>query len=201
MQKDKRRRTLILSIFFSAFGPFVTGYALFMNTAVTQLADFVRRTAELGVLVLALVVYMMLKREMDDASQKRWVRTIYHVSGGVLILSGVFLLGMFLRGLFIVEIPTGDVRLGLAVATLGILFNGGFFIRYTLFPRRKAHAVMDTQRKLYQAKTFVDVSVVVALASVWLFEASQGSYYIDQAGTIIVSVYLLVRGARMIRTA
>jgi len=198
LTKDKRTRTLILSIVFSSFGPFVTGYALFLNTATTQFADFLRRTVELGVLILALWIYQVLKNNTNEQKKIRLGRQLYFFSGSVLIFSGVFLLLLFTRGIFNPSIPSGDVRLGLAVAGLGVFFNGYFFIRYTLFQKDSPHAVMDTQGKLYQAKTFVDVNVVVALASVMLFEASQTSYIIDQAGTLIVALYLLLRGVLLI---
>ncbi len=198
MTKDKRARTLVLSITFSAFGPFVTGYALFMNTAATQFADFLRRTVELGVLVLAFWIYQVLKQNSDDAMKNRLGKRLYVASGTVLMFSGVFLLLLFTRGLLNPSLPSGDVRLGLAVAGLGVFFNGYFFIRYSLFQKASPHSVMDSQGKLYQAKTIVDLNVVVALVSVMLFETTQASYYIDQAGTLIVALYLIIRGVLLL---
>ncbi len=200
MAKDKRRRTLVLSIVFSSFGPFVTGYALLMNTAATQLADFIRRSAELGVLIMALWIFNALRGAATESGRgARLAKRLYLASGSALVLSGLFLVVLFIRGLFEPSIPEGDVRVGLAVALLGILFNGFFFIRYLRFDREATHAVMKSQSRLYQAKAIVDLNVVVALGSVLFFEASRASHYLDQAGTLIVASYLLVRGITLAR--
>jgi len=195
MRKDPRRLTLKLSVLFSSFAPVATFTAFLMNTSATQLADFTRRTAELGVLILAYFIYSALKENtFRFKKKKRLARILFRASGGVLVFSGLFLIALFIRGLIEVTPPSGDVRLGLLIATLGLLANAYFSIQYTIFNRRSADAVMESQGKLYQAKTIIDLNVVIALSSVLLFEASMLSYYIDQAGTFIVAVYLLVRG-------
>lgn len=54
-EKNKKSgsRTMLLSVLMSAPGPLVEGLALLEGQSATQIADFVRRTAELLVLVAA----------------------------------------------------------------------------------------------------------------------------------------------------
>ncbi len=199
---DARLRTLTLSVIFSALGPVVLLFALWMNTSTTQLADFLRRTAELSVLALALWTYKKLKKRTEG--QKRTARlekNMYLASGGVLLLGGAFLTVVLVVNAVERSIPEGNVILGLSVASLGILFNGYFFIRYRLFHRSRPSAVMDTQGSIYQAKTFVDVNVVIALGAVLVFPGRMASFYVDIIGTGVIIAYMLYRGTHLLLAA
>lgn len=191
---DKRQKTLTFSVIFSSFGPFATGYALFMNTSATQLADFLRRSVELTVLILALIIYLKIKNNAVSASQKtQYQRLIYKISAIVLLFSALILFGLFIRAMLYPNIPSGNIYLGLAVAALGILFNGYFWMRYRRFNQEQESALMETQGKIYQAKTFVDINVVIALLSVQIFSGHWASYWIDTIGTLIIAIYLIIR--------
>jgi len=198
MNKDKRTRTLKLSILFSSFGPFTTLIALLMNTTMTQFADFTRRTGELVVLILALIVFRLLNRDTITDEKKRSLRRIIYMAVAVaLLLSGVLLVGMSIQSVLYPVIPSGNVWLGLAIAGLGVLFNGFFWFRYRHFNAQANNTVMHTQSRLYKAKTIVDISVVVAFVSVLMFPDQWVSYWIDLGVTVVISVYLLYRSIRM----
>ena len=200
MNKDKRTRTLKLSILFSSFGPFTTLIALLMNTTMTQFADFTRRTGELVVLILALIVFQLLKRDTITDEKKRSLhRIIYMAVAVALLLSGVLLVGMSIQSVLYPVIPSGNVWLGLAIAGLGVLFNGFFWFRYRHFNAQTNNTVMHTQSHLYKAKTIVDISVVVAFVSVLTFRGQWLSYWIDLGVTVLISMYLLYRSIRMMR--
>ena len=200
MNKDKRTRTLKLSILFSSFGPFTTLIALLMNTTMTQFADFTRRTGELVVLILALIVFQLLKRDTITDEKKRSLhRIIYMAVAVALLLSGVLLVGMSIQSVLYPVIPSGNVWLGLAIAGLGVLFNGFFWFRYRHFNAQTNNTVMHTQSRLYKAKTIVDISVVVAFVSVLTFRGQWLSYWIDLGVTVLISMYLLYRSIRMMR--
>lgn len=196
---DARLRTLTFSVVFSALGPLVLIAALWMNTSTTQLADFLRRTAELSVLALALWTYKKLQRRTEGKEQTaRLEKNMYLASGGVLVLGALFLVIVLAISVLDATVPEGNVYIGLSVASLGILFNGYFFIRYSLFHRSRPDAVMHTQGRIYQAKTFVDVNVVIALASVLIFPGRMASFYIDITGTGVIIAYMLYRGVRLL---
>jgi len=199
---DARLRTLTFSVVFSALGPLVLIGAVLMNTSTTQIADFLRRTAELSVLALALWTYKRLKKRTAGKERTaRLEKNMYLASGGVLILGALFLVVVLAIDLVNPTVPEGNVIIGLSVASLGILFNGYFFIRYTLFHRSRPSAVMHTQGKIYQAKTFVDVNVVIALAAVLVFPGRMASFYVDVVGTGVIIVYMLIRGGLLLLEA
>lgn len=56
-------RTLLLSVLMSAPGPLVVGLGLLAGRSSTQIADFVRRSAELLAIIMAFAVYRMTTRE------------------------------------------------------------------------------------------------------------------------------------------
>ena len=191
--KDARRKTLWLSVIFSAFGPFVLLGALWMNTSMTQLGDFIRRTTELGVLVLALWTYLKLEK-ISSTLRANYQKRIYLASGLVLWLSALVLTMFLIINLVTPVYPEGNVVIGLSVAVLGMLVNGYFAIRYKLFDQQSPNAVMDTQSKLYQAKTLVDINVTITLLSVIVLTDLNWRYWIDNLGTFLIILYLLYRG-------
>ena len=77
MRKKAGERTLLASVLLSAPGPIVLGAALMVGRSATQLADFIRRTAELGAIIVSWAVYRILNqgREPDPTHQARLERT------------------------------------------------------------------------------------------------------------------------------
>ncbi|WP_343089486.1 hypothetical protein, partial [Methanocalculus natronophilus] len=132
MKEEKRRKkTLMLSIFFSSFGPIVTLIAFFMNTSTTQLADFFRRTAELFVLIVAYKVFVLSHLDtVSDEKAESLEKMQKKLVGSVLYLSALTLFILLIYNIINPSIPSGNVTLGLSIATLGILFNGTFWLRY-----------------------------------------------------------------------
>ncbi len=199
---DKRQKTLMLSVFFSSFGPIITFIALMMNTSATQFADFFRRTVELTVLILALYIYVKTKNHRTSKAKKlQYKRWIYLISALVLSLSGLLILVLSIHTILVPSLPEGNIYLGLAIALLGVLFNGYFWWRYLRFNQEKQSAIMDTQGKIYQAKTFVDVNVVIALLSVQVFQGLWASYWIDVIGSFMIAFYLIFRSLQFFTKA
>lgn len=199
--RTSRQKTLWFSIVLSAFGPGVLLVALWMNTSTTQLADFIRRTAELSVLILALWTYQKLAKAKDEKKKQQYQRTIYVASGLILWLSSLVLAFFLTLNLLRPVYPEGNVLLGLSVAGLGVIVNAVFALRYARFHRETPHAVMDSQKKLYQAKTMVDLNVMIALLTVLWTSNLMVRYWVDNAGTLLILVYLFYRGSDLLKQA
>ncbi len=194
MTWDKRKKTLMLSIILSAFGPFITLAAVFMSTSSTQLADFIRRTIELFVLVMAFIIYEKLAHPSLSEQKKTQYKTIMRLSLLIILsLTTISLLGLVLYNLTTQALPEGTIWLGFSVAVLGIGFNGAFWWRYSRFDQASPHTVMHSQKKLYQAKTLVDINVTIALGAYGLFGASQVIFWLDIVGTLVVALYIVWR--------
>lgn len=87
---------------------------------------------------------------------------------------------------------------GLIIAVLGVIANSWFWLRYRKLDRAEPNAILAVQSKLYRAKSLVDACVTTALAAVALAPHSTAAYYMDIAGSLVVAVYLIVSGVRVL---
>lgn len=187
----KREQTLLLSLLLSAWAPLATGIAVFMSTSATQIADFIRRSMELIVLLLSYLVFRYLTRKEVTAEVKERLERIVNLSVAVaLASSGVVMLYLSLTRLQNYQ-PGGNVSVGLTIAILGFLVNFWFWRRYSVLGLEQEDAIMNAQRRLYLAKLFVDACVILALTSVAIMPTQHVTKYIDSFGSLAVAIYLL----------
>ena len=200
MEQEKKSsfRTLLLSVLFSSAGPIVLGLGLLVGRSSTQIADFTRRSAELLALIVALIVYTVTnkRRDMTEAQKMDLERKGNLFTGVIMCVSG---LSMFLMGFLSANEDKGNVVPAMVVAFMGVVANSIFWRRYTTLARRQGNSILGVQARLYGAKTAVDVCVTSALASVLAFPGTSISFWIDKAGSLLVSLYMIWCGIRTIR--
>ncbi|MBR5534959.1 MAG: cation transporter [Ruminiclostridium sp.] len=192
-------RTLLMSVLMSSPGPIVVGLGLLMGKSSTQLADFVRRSAELLAIIMAFVVYRMTNKEgqsEDHIRKARLERFSNLFVGTVMCLSGA---SMLLIALFAPSTEKGNVIPGLTIAILGVIANTLFWRKYTKLSRQGGNAILAVQARLYRAKSLVDTCVTIALLTVALFPRSAAAIWLDIGGSVVVSVYLIWCGIKTIR--
>lgn len=195
MKSKSGERTLLASVVMSSPGPIVVGFGLLLGKSSTQLADFIRRTAELIAIIVAWVVFRMtIKDGVEDAARKtRLEETANRCVGLAMCISGaVMMLIAFLPG----STDKGNVIPGLIIAILGVTTNSWFWLRYRNLDRANPNAILAVQSRLYRAKSLVDACVTIALAAVAIAPHSAAAYDMDTAGSIVVAVYLFVSGVR-----
>ena len=61
--KKSGSRTLLMSVLMSAPGPLIIGLGLLVGRSSTQIADFIRRSAELLAIIMAYVVYQITTKD------------------------------------------------------------------------------------------------------------------------------------------
>ena len=197
-QKKSGTNTLLMSVVMSAPGPLIIGLGLLVGKSSTQIADFVRRSAELLGIIMAYVVYRLTTKEgvCDTAKKERLERMSNLFVGAMMCLGGAL---MLLLAFTASDNEKGNVIPGLVIALLGVVANTLFWRKYTKLNKLEPNAIMAVQARLYRAKSLVDGCVTIALLSVVLFPGSQLSYYLDFGGTIVVAVYLAWCGAKTIK--
>ena len=199
---DRRReRTLALAVALSAWGPLATGIAVALARSTTQVADLVRRSVELAAMTLAWATARRLRRNPNvaPAVAARWARSTAIAVAVALAVSGAATaVGLVVGARWT---PSGDVRLGLAIATLGLLVNGAFWLRYRAMARARIDPIVDGQRRLYGAKVVVDAAVVAALGTLRWAPAGIWTTVVDRAGAAAVAAYLLTSAWRAWRAA
>ena len=199
-QAASREKTLLAAFLLSAWAPLTTGIAVVMSHSTTQVADFIRRTAELTALFVSWQVFRYLARNNKlGASSKARIERIAGLSvAAALGCSGIVMFGLALSRISTFE-PGGNVYLGLTIAILGLITNLWFWQRYNLLTREHFSPVIETQVQLYRAKAFVDICVITALSAVAIHPTHFITRSIDILGSIMVALYLLWSSLRTYR--
>ena len=199
MKKETKsaKNTLLWSVIMSAPGPIVMGLGLIIGKSSTQVANFVRRSAELLGIVMAYVVYLITnKDEKYNPEKKEHLEKISNVFvGAMMCLGGAIMIAL---ALFSENSDKGNVIPGLAISLLGVVANTIFWRKYTRLNKASPNAIMQVQSRLYGAKSLVDLCVSLALLSVALLPGTALSYYLDLVGSVIVAVYLVFCGVKTI---
>ena len=191
-------RTLLLSVLMSSPGPLVVGLGLMAGKSSTQLADFVRRSAELLAIIMAFVTYRLTTRdgETDLARKNRLERCSNLFVGAMMCLGGSIMLVLaFAAG----SEEKGNVIPGLTIAVMGVIANTLFWRKYARLNRAEPNPILAVQARLYRAKSLVDSCVTAALLSVAVAPEAAFSAWLDLIGSVIVAVYLVFCGVQTIR--
>jgi len=193
-------RTLLLSVLMSAPGPLVVGLGLLAGRSSTQIADFVRRSAELLAIIMSFVVYEITTKDgrAESGKRERLERRSNAFVGAMMCLGGSF---MVLLALMADAGDKGNVIPGLAIAVMGVIANTAFWVKYTRLNKKQPNAILRVQSRLYRAKSLVDACVTIALLSVVIAPQSAVSGWLDFAGSLIVALYLIWCGIRTILEA
>ncbi len=190
-------RTMLLSVLMSSPGPLVVGLGLMAGRSSTQIADFVRRSAEVLALIASYVVYRMTASDESFDRKRRAVleRRSNAFVGTMMCIGGAF---MVLLTLTSDTQDKGNVIPGLVVAVLGVIANSAFWWKYTKLNKAEPNAILKVQARMYRAKSLVDGCVTVALLSVVIAPASPVSWWLDFAGSLVVALYLVWCGVRTV---
>ena len=161
----------------------------------TQVADLIRRTAELFGIIAAYITYLITNKAPGrDPSEKEKIEHISHIFVGMMMyISGIV---MFVLDFVANDAECGNVIPGLIIAFTGAVANGVFWVRYTKLNRELKNGVLEVQARLYGAKCLVDSCVSAALLVVALLPGTAFAYYFDLVGSALVAVYLIYCGAR-----
>lgn len=192
------KRTLLLSVLMSSPGPLVVGLGLIVGKSSTQLADFVRRSAELLAIILSYITYTLTtKDDYTDLEKKARLERMSNIFVGAAMLLGGS--AMIFIALLSENTDKGNVIPGLSISIMGVIANSLFWRKYTRLSKDSGNPILTVQARLYRAKTIVDTCVTIALATVAIFPESQAAYYLDIIGTVIVAGYLIYCGMKTIR--
>lgn len=198
MKRSSDERTLIASVLLSSPGPIVIGLSLLSGYTSTQLADFIRRSAELAAIIISWAVYRLTlgSGSAVRARNAGLERIAGRSVGAAMCLGGT---AMALVALLSDKAVKGNVIPGLVIALLGFTTNTWFWIRYRILDRRSPNAILKAQSALYRAKALVDACVSLVLAYIALFPASPAGPCLDRMGSLVVAAYLAASGILTLR--
>ena len=196
-EKRSGAKTLLWSVIMSSPGPLVVGLGLLAGSSSTQIADFVRRSAELLAIIMSFVVYSVIAKDgMESKVDKRKLEICSNLFvGAMMCIAGTI---MAVLAFTMNQADKGNVIPGLAIAVLGVIANSIFWSRYTRLNQANPDAILAVQARLYRAKTLVDISVTIALLSVLIAPKSRVSHWLDLVGSLVVATYLVWCGLKTI---
>ncbi len=195
--KKSGTKTLLMSVLMSAPGPLVVGLGLLAGRSSTQIADFVRRSAELLAIIMSFVIYQLTTRNgtTDEKRKAKLERSSNIFVGAMMCIGGSLMIALA----FLADTgDKGNVIPGLSIAIMGVIANTLFWRKYTKLNKADPNAILAVQARLYRAKSLVDCCVTLALMSVAIAPASPGSAWLDFSGSIIVAIYLVWCGIQTI---
>lgn len=197
MQNKSEKKTLFMSVLMSAPGPLIIALGLLVGQSSTQIADFVRRSAELLGIIMAYIVYVFTCKEgvCDTIKKEKWEKFSNIFVGAMMSIGGVLMLFLAFSAS---DTEKGNVIPSLVIALLGVVANTLFFRKYTKLNKAEPNAIIAVQARLYGAKSLVDCCVSIALLSVAILPHSIISYYLDFGGTVVVALYLAWCGVKTI---
>lgn len=195
MPSKSGKKTLMMSVIMSSPGPLLGIIGLFEAQSSTQIADVVRRSIELLAIILSFVVYTVTTRGegVDEGKKRRYERGTNVFVSVAMVISGIIMIAIALTATADNE---GHSVIGLIMPILGVVANSIFWIKYSRMGRETDNKILVVQGDLYRAKTFVDLSVVIALSVVLFAPDPTVAYYFDMIGTVAVSVYLVFTGVK-----
>ena len=188
-------RTLLMSVIMSSPGPLIVGLGLLAGRSSTQIADFIRRSAELLAIIMSCVTYKITMQNSDSEKTGKLERISNAFVGTMMCVGGSFMIALTLMS---ETADKGNVIPGLSVAVMGVIANTIFWRKYAKLNRADPNAILAVQARLYRAKSLVDTCVTIALLSVAIAPESQLSVWLDFTGSLIVAVYLIWCGIQTI---
>lgn len=195
--KKSGAKTLLMSIIMSSPGPLVVGLGLIIGRSSTQIADFVRRTAEFLAIVMSYAVYMatLKYRDKDDEKVRR-LEKYSNLAFGIMIgLAGLI---MTVITFVLHTEDKGNIIPALTIALLSASANSLFWIKYTRLHRAGAGAIMAVQARLYRAKTLIDTGISAVLLTILVAPKSGFSHWLDFSGSLLVAIYLTWCGIKTV---
>ena len=188
---------MLLSVLMSAPGPLILGLGLMSGRSSTQIADFVRRSAELLGIIMAFIVYRITTKEgvCDEGRKAKLERCSNAFVGAMMCLGGSL---MVLLTFFSGSEDKGNVVPAMCISAMGMAANFAFWLKYTRLDRKEPNAILRVQARLYRAKAMVDTCVTAALLAVLIWPLSPVSLWLDFTGSLVVAVYLIYCGVRTV---
>lgn len=200
MDRKPGEKTLFMSLLFGVPGPVGVGIGFLFGRTATQLSDLIRRSMELGAIIISFVQYRILYRrgEPEEGGKARAEFITNHAVVLAMILSGLAMilsgLVMLLVALLTISRERGNVVPGLIISALGAVTNLVFWIRYSRLHRKKSDGILAAQKKLYRGKTLVDATVTAALAVLLIWPGTRAAVITDVVGSSLVAVDLVISG-------
>ena len=192
-QSVTKERLVLLAVVTTFLSLIPTAYAALISNSTTLTADLLRCSAEFFAILLS---WIILKKVSSSDDQH------YNYGFGKLEHLACIAVGAALFVTFLVSFFAGMQRLiapehlkntdfGLLFAMLSVIGNVTMWVSNYLTNRKSPSLVTDSQCRLFRAKTFATIIVVVSIGASTLFPLYSWSIYLDGLGSLGLSFFML----------
>ena len=189
-------KTLLLSILMASPGPLVLGLNLIFGRSATQIADFIRRSAEFLAIVTSYVIFKRITKCGDSSRKRELESKASAFVGCMMCVAGAVMTALALA---VDHQNKGNVVPSLVIAGVSAISNAIFWYRYVHLGRMQGIAIFAAQARLYRAKTLIDTCVVLALSAVIIAPNTVLSAVLDLVGSFFMAIYLTLGGIKTLK--
>jgi cation diffusion facilitator family transporter len=198
-----RERIVFWSVVATALSLIPTAYAAFISNSTTLLADLLRCVAEFVAILLSWFVLRQLSRH-DPAAYNYGLGKLEQLAS-LAVATALFVsfLLAFGSGLARFWSPQAleSTTFGFIFAILGTIGNAFLWLKDYRYYLASPSPVMESQWKLFRAKTCATTVVTLSLGLSMIFSESSVSNYFDPLGSLILSLFLLYSSYSMVSTS
>ena len=189
----KKEKTLRYGWMIGVWAILPASVSFFLGKSHTLLADLIKRICETLVLFFSWVAF---KKGLRGETEK------YHYGHGkledlvslffgqVILLSAGVIVFIALQRMSSPR-PHGNLYFGILVALVDAIVNGYFWKRNHALARLASTPLIESQWRLYKAKTVVNVCVLASLVLCVFLGNSASATSVDVVGSFVVALYLM----------
>ena len=189
----KGRKNLIMATLVCVPGPLWLAFSMRGGANSTQIADLIKRSCDFLTVALAWLVFeLTTSNSIGGVAKRRLEKFIKYFTSASMCLSGVIMIYVAIATL---DGHHGNMFPSLFLAATGALINVGLVLNY----RSMKNPVLMVQAKLHSTKALLDFGLVAILLTWILCPYDVVRHYADLVGTIVISLYLIWSGLRVLK--
>lgn len=189
----KKQRALLLSVVTTACSLLPTIYVTLIANSIILYADLLRCVVEFLAIVFSWLILGHIGR--SDRSHFNYgfgkLEQLASLAVAFAMLLSFVVVMVAAVGRFLSPQVVHDAGQGFVLGNLSVLGNGAMWAYYRALGRSENSAVIDSQARLFRAKTAASVIVVVALVPFFVSGPGWLQLYADPVGSVLLSGFLL----------
>ena len=193
---QQKERSLLLGLLFGAVSLGITVIAMMLANSMTLQSNFLRSTSEtLAVFFAWLTVRKVAAsgNQTYDYGYGKFENLASLIVAAVMIISLVVIIrGALTRFMNPMSVAGVGASIGLWFACAAGGANGWYWVRTRRLARRQSSPILESQWRLFRAKTIANICVVVSLAATGTLSAYRWTIYIDPAGSLVLAAFLFI---------
>ncbi len=196
---SKKKKILGRAWVSSFLGLAAVVFAYYVGGSSIIFADLLRRGVEFLSLLFSWIIFLFInKKTLPDHVNKKLESVSGYFVALIMLISFAFISYNAYQE-FLEPTKAGWLLPGMIVASVALINNGYFWRKYRKITKEDPTQIIESQRRLYRAKTLGDLVVLITLLSTHFFVSLHWHQYIDPAGSAIIALFVLFSAVRILK--